>query len=218
MNEKKEGKNCYQIWGSKSGASTEDVREAYQKICLRFQSGNQNSDEETEFFELATRAFDVLVNPELRNQYDKSVIEDPYEFMTRLEEGTIDISHDSNGNGDSKDVPLVNGISEPSRRVRKGTLTGMGGKGKLSSSAMPRSEYTEATGGDGPRRRKTTSGATSARSSRARRPTLDVPRGAASELFTEDEQKVPMDYLLLFLAIGVPLLTLIWAFWVVLSG
>ena len=108
-------------------------------------------------------------------------------------------------------------VSEPSRRVRKGTLTSMGGKGRLSRSAMPRSEYTEATGSDSPRRRKTTSDKQN-RSSRARRPTLDVPRRAATEIFPEDEQQVPMDYLLLFLAIGVPLLTLIWAFWVVLSG
>ena len=110
MNEKKEGKNCYQILGVDYGASTEAVREAYQKICLRFQSGNQNSDDETKFFELATQAFDVLINPDLRNHYDKSVIEDPYEFMSRIEDGTIDISSDKNGNSDSNDVPLVNGI------------------------------------------------------------------------------------------------------------
>lgn len=217
MNEKNDEKNCYQILGVEYGASNEDVREAYQKICLRFQSGNQNSDEETEFFELATRAFDVLINPDLRDQYDKSVIEDPHEFLQRVDDGTIEITSKPNGDG-SDDVSLVNGISEPSRRVRKGTLTGMGGKGRLSHSAIPRSTYTDVTDGKPTHTPTRTRKASSGQSSRARRVTLDLPRGAASEIFGEEDQKVPMDYLLLFLAIGVPLLTLIWAFWVVMSG
>lgn len=206
----KKGKNCYQILGLSYDASEKEVRDAYHKICVRFQSGNQQSDEEAEYFERATQAFDVLINPDLRDQYDRSLVEDPCEFLEQVENGTLSFEMEENLHK-TQEMPLVNGITEPKRRVRKGTLTGMGGKGRLARSAMPSASYTEADAAVGSyRRRKTTSGS-------VRRPTLDLPRGAASEFLQKDDNKVPFDYVLLFLAIGVPLLTLIWACWVVLS-
>mmetsp|Transcript_1448 Transcript_1448/g.3013 ORF Transcript_1448/g.3013 Transcript_1448/m.3013 type:complete len:588 (+) Transcript_1448:3-1766(+) len=67
--------NYYQVLGANlpMHASTEDIRKAYHKACLKYHPDKTGRGEEDEVFLLVKAAFDTLSDPTKRRSYDSTV-------------------------------------------------------------------------------------------------------------------------------------------------
>jgi molecular chaperone DnaJ len=63
----------YEVLGVRRDASTDEIKRAYRKIAREHHPDIAGEDGDGEMFKLATRAYEVLSNPEKRRQYDMGV-------------------------------------------------------------------------------------------------------------------------------------------------
>lgn len=63
-------KDYYKILGVDFDADDEDIKRAYRKIALKYHPDKNSSDDATEKFIKATEAYEVLIDPKRREEYD----------------------------------------------------------------------------------------------------------------------------------------------------
>lgn len=78
----------YEILGVAENASIEEIKEVYKKLTLIYHPDKSSSPAAAAKFRQITQCYQVLVDPSLRNQYDKSLISSPIEvdFLITLAE------------------------------------------------------------------------------------------------------------------------------------
>src|SRR4029079_7732954 len=61
--------NLYDVLDVSQDCTTKDIKNAYKKLVLEFHPDRMGGDEE--MFELITHAYNILVNPVTRAEYDE---------------------------------------------------------------------------------------------------------------------------------------------------
>ena len=65
-------RDYYDVLGVSKGAATEELKKAYRKLAIKFHPDKNPDDKDAEEkFKEAAEAYDVLNNPEKRQQYDQ---------------------------------------------------------------------------------------------------------------------------------------------------
>ena len=62
----------YKILEIEQGATQEEIKSAYRKLCLKYHPDKNKSPEATQKFQEIAQAYEILSDPQKRQQYDNS--------------------------------------------------------------------------------------------------------------------------------------------------
>ncbi len=65
------GLTHYQVLGISSEATTQDVKDAYRALAMRYHPDRETGDAES--FQIVRKAFETLSNQQLRQDYDRTL-------------------------------------------------------------------------------------------------------------------------------------------------
>jgi curved DNA-binding protein CbpA len=214
MGANRDSLNCYQILGVAYTATQDEIYAACERISKRLQMRQHGAETDPTYLSQLEHAAQILLNPQLRKEYDQGIVGDPKEFL-KLYEKTQEFSVMTNLERESIEqasAPIMKLVKdsapdgEPqntSARVRKGTLTGAIGTGAPGAAVTVKPKK---AGSPSPY-------PGSSPGQRPRRPSIDASAQTVAALNgTDDDDKYsPAEIIILFFIIALPLITGIWA-------
>jgi hypothetical protein len=218
MGANRDSLNCYQILGVSYSATQDEIYAACERISKRLQMRQHGSESDPSYLAQLEHAAQILLNPQLRREYDQGLVGDPKEFL-QLYEKTQEFSVLSTQEREDhmKSVPIMKLVKDETAeddsklaagRVRKGTLTGASGSG-VAGVAVKATPKKPATPSPYPG---------SSPGQRPRRPSIDASANTVASFTEEDDESYSVaEILVVCFIVALPLLTAAWAAMMFLS-